>query len=135
VEDPPLEADSSAAVSDLSVEGHQEEAEEAPPGGNPGGNQAAVQNQGHGGGGGKLQGKEPRIFDGDKNQSKEFQLEWDIYVALNHNVDVIQIAFTRAVMFLSYIKGANVHKWVQSRVRWLAEQLTGGALQNDEYLY
>jgi hypothetical protein len=30
VEDHPLEADSSAAVSDLSVEGHQEEAEEAP---------------------------------------------------------------------------------------------------------
>jgi hypothetical protein len=46
-----------------------------------------------------------------------------------------KIAFTRAVMFLSYIKGANVHEWVQSRVRWLAEQLTGGALQNDEYLY
>jgi hypothetical protein len=30
VEDPPLEEDSSAAASDLSVEGHQEEAEEAP---------------------------------------------------------------------------------------------------------
>jgi hypothetical protein len=106
-----------------------------PPGGNPGGNQAAAQNQGHGGSGGKLQGKEPRIFAGDKNQSEEFQLEWDIYVALNHNVDVIQIMFTHAVMFLSYIKGANVHKWVQSRVRWLAEQLTGGTLQDDEYLY
>jgi hypothetical protein len=106
-----------------------------PPGGNPEGNQTAAQNQGHGGGGGKLQGKEPRIFAGDKNQSEEFQLEWDIYVALNHNVDVIQIAFTHAVMFLSYIKGASVHEWVQSRVRWLAEQLTGGALQNDEYLY
>jgi hypothetical protein len=38
-------------------------------------------------------------------------------------------------MFLSYIKGANVHEWVQSRVRWLAEQLTGGALQDNEYLY
>jgi hypothetical protein len=38
-------------------------------------------------------------------------------------------------MFLSYIKGPNVHEWVQSRVRWLAEQLTGGALQEDEYLY
>jgi hypothetical protein len=38
-------------------------------------------------------------------------------------------------MFLSYIKGANIHEWVQSRVRWLAEQLTGGTLQNDEYLY
>jgi hypothetical protein len=41
----------------------------------------------------------------------------------------------RAVMFLSYIKGPNVHKWVQSRVRWLAEQLTKGTLQDDEYLY
>jgi hypothetical protein len=106
-----------------------------PPGGNPGGNQAAAQNQGQGGGGGKLQGKEPRIFAGDKNQSKEFQLEWDIYITLNNNVEVIQIAFTRAVMFLSYIKGANVHEWVQSRVRWLAEQLAGGTLQGDEYLY
>jgi hypothetical protein len=104
-----------------------------PPGGNPGGNQG--QNQGHRGGGGKLQGKEPRIFGGDKNQSEEFQLEWDIYVALNHNIKVIKVVFTRAVMFLSYIKGPDVHKWVQPRVRWLAEQLTGGALQDDEYLY
>jgi hypothetical protein len=106
-----------------------------PPGGNPGGNQAAAQNQGYGGGGGKLQGKEPRIFTGDKHQSEEFQLEWDIYIALNNNVEVIQVAFTRAVMFLSYIKGPNVHEWVQSRVHWLTEQLTRGALQDDEYLY
>jgi hypothetical protein len=68
-----------------------------PPGGNPGGNQAAAQNQGHGGGGGKLQGKEPRIFAGDKNQSEEFQLEWDIYVALNNNVGIIQVAFTHVL--------------------------------------
>jgi hypothetical protein len=38
-------------------------------------------------------------------------------------------------MFLSYIKGANIHEWVQSRVCWLAEQLAGGALQSDGYLY
>jgi hypothetical protein len=38
-------------------------------------------------------------------------------------------------MFLSYIKGPNVHEWVQLQVRWLAKQLSGGALQDDEYLY
>jgi hypothetical protein len=105
-----------------------------PPGGNPGGQQAAAQNPGQGGGG-KLQGKEPRIFAGDKNQSEEFQLEWDIYIALNHSVEIVQVAFTRAVMFLSYIKGLNIHEWVQSRVRWLTEQLTRGMLQSNEYLY
>jgi hypothetical protein len=106
-----------------------------PPGGNPGGQQAAAQNPGQGGSGGKLQGKEPQIFTGDKNQSEEFQLKWDIYVALNHSVEIVQVAFTRAVMFLSYIKGPNVHEWVQSRVCWLVEQLTRGALQSDKYLY
>jgi hypothetical protein len=66
-----------------------------PPGGDPRGNPNpnTGQNQG-GGGGGKLQGKEPRIFGGDKNQSEEFQLEWDICVALNHNIEILRVTFT-----------------------------------------
>ena len=44
-------------------------------------------------------------------------------------------AFTRATLFLSFIKGPNVHEWATAQVRWLMSRLCDGANPREEYLY
>ena len=68
---------------------------------------------------GKLNGKEPTIFTGDQKVAEAFLLEWRIYQLVNHGVSLMRQAFTRATLFLSFIKGPNVHKWATAQVRWL----------------
>ena len=44
-------------------------------------------------------------------------------------------AFTRAMLFLSFIKGPNVHEWATAQVRWFMSHLHDGANLCEEYLY
>ena len=44
-------------------------------------------------------------------------------------------AFTRATLFLSFIKGPDVHKWATAQVWWLMSHLQDGANPWEEYLY
>ena len=44
-------------------------------------------------------------------------------------------AFTRATLFLSFIKGPDVHEWATVQVRWLMSLLRDGANPWEEYLY
>jgi len=81
-----------------------------------------------------LSGKEPAIFTGDRDKAEAFFLEWRIYQMLNHDIDTIKVPFTRAMLFLSYIKGDRVHEWAATQVRWLGQRLVNGADPNDEYL-
>jgi hypothetical protein len=91
-------------------------------------------NQPHGGQN-KLMGKKPQIFTGDRSKVEGFLLEWNIYHGLNHYTDIMTQAFTRSMIFLSYIKGDDVYEWVSSRVQWLADQLAQGSGVMEEYLF
>jgi hypothetical protein len=98
-------------------------------GGNPGG---------HGGGGnpgGKLVGREPEVFNGTQSKTEGFLQEWNIYYGLNWGADVITTPFTRAMLFLSFIKGPNIQQWVAAQIEWLGDQLAGGAQVHNEYLW
>jgi hypothetical protein len=99
-------------------------------GGNPGG---------HGGGGnpggGKLVGREPEVFDGTRSKTEGFLQEWNIYYGLNWGADVITTPFTRAMLFLSFIKGPNIQEWVAAQIEWLGDQMAGGAQVHNEYLW
>ena len=44
-------------------------------------------------------------------------------------------AFTRAMLFLSFIKGPDVHEWATAQVRWLMSRLRDSANPQEEYLY
>ena len=74
------------------------------------------------GSGPKLSGKEPIIFDGDCSKAEAFILEWTIYTMLNVETDVMSQAFSRAMLFLTYIKGPNIQEWVGSQVGWLGRR-------------
>jgi hypothetical protein len=109
-----------------------------PPGppGPPGGG-GAPGGPGGGGnhGGGKLVGREPEIFDGTRSKTKGFLQEWNIYYGLNWGADVINTPFTRAMLFLSFIKGPNIQEWVAVQIEWLGDQLAGGTQVHNEYLW
>ena len=54
---------------------------------------------------------------------------------LNAEMDVMSQAFSRAMLFLMYIKGPNVQEWVGSQVGWLGRRLMAGGRRANEHLY
>ena len=85
--------------------------------------------------GNKLSGKEPAIFDGDCSKAEAFILEWTIYMLLNKETKVMSHTFSRAMLFLTYIKGPNIQEWVSMQVAWLGRWVHQGARRTEEYLY
>jgi hypothetical protein len=84
---------------------------------------------------GKLSGKEPTVFTGDRKDAESFILEWQIYQMLNHDTTVMRQPFTRAMLFLSFIKGPAVHEWNMLQINWLMTRARTGALPTEEFLY
>jgi hypothetical protein len=84
---------------------------------------------------GKLSGKEPNVFTGDRKDAESFILEWQIYQMLNYDAAVMRQPFTRATLFLSFIKGPGVHEWNMLQVNWLMTCARTGALPSEEFLY
>jgi hypothetical protein len=91
--------------------------------------------RGYAGSNGKLSGKEPTVFTGDRKDAESFILEWQIYQMLNHDAAVMRQPFTRATLFLSFIKGPAVHEWNMLQVNWLMTRARTGALPSEEFLY
>ena len=54
---------------------------------------------------------------------------------LNSETEVMTQAFSRAMLFLTYIKGPNVQEWVGSQVGWLGRCLLAGGRKANKYLY
>jgi hypothetical protein len=84
---------------------------------------------------GKLSGKEPTVFTGDRKDAEAFILEWQIYQMLNYDAEVMRQPFTRATLFLSFIKGPAVHEWNMLQVNWLMTRARTRALPTEEFLY
>jgi hypothetical protein len=91
--------------------------------------------RGYAGSNGKLSGKEPTVFTGDRKDTESFILEWQIYQMLNYDAAVMQQPFTRATLFLSFIKGPAVHEWNMLQVNWLMTCARTRALPSEEFLY
>jgi hypothetical protein len=54
---------------------------------------------------------------------------------LNYDAEVMCQPFTRATLFLSFIKGPAVHEWNMLQVNWLMTRARMGALPTEEFLY
>jgi hypothetical protein len=54
---------------------------------------------------------------------------------LNYNAEVMCQPFTKAMLFLSFIKGPAVHEWNMLQVNWLMTRARTGALPTEEFLY
>ena len=54
---------------------------------------------------------------------------------LNYDAEIMRQPFTRATLFLSFIKGPSVHEWNMLQVNWLMTRARTGANPREEYLY
>ena len=54
---------------------------------------------------------------------------------LNGDQDIMKQPFSRAMLFLTFIKGPNIQEWVGMQVVWLGRQLQAGARKTEEDLY
>jgi hypothetical protein len=75
------------------------------------------------GNGGGLRGKAPELFDGDRTKSKAFISDIRIYFKINQNKFNVKNIYSRVLLALSFIKGANVVNWVDTQFDQLEEDL------------
>ena len=88
------------------------------------------------GNGGGLRGKAPEVFNGDRTKSKAFISDLRIYFQINRNKAEIKNTFSRVLLALSFIKGANVVNWVDTQTDLVEEELANnGENEEDEDLW
>ena len=87
-------------------------------GGNPGGRGNPGGGPGHNNGGNqgtdKLVGNPPEVFKGIQAKAESFLTFWGIYAGINRENPAFANAYQRSLLFLTYIQGDDVAKWVQS---------------------
>jgi hypothetical protein len=84
----------------------------------------------------KLVGNPPHIFTGDRTKSKEFITQWEMYEGVNISNNLMHNAYQQSLLFMTYIQGPLVNKWIKSMNAWLRLQITwNGRPTNDEWLW
>jgi len=84
---------------------------------------------------GALKGNPPFIFNGDRNKTIKFKLNWDLWHAVNRNNDTMKKPFNRIVTMLSYMDGTRVDAWKGEQLLKLQEAADNGAQETDEDLW
>ena len=85
-----------------------------------------------GGGGGKLGGNPPRIFDGTCSKANTFMNEFNLYHLTNIGVDQVDNPMKRTALLLGFIQGENVKDWVKCWTIWSLNQYNTGLISADE---
>jgi hypothetical protein len=63
----------------------------------------------------ELKGQEPIVFNGDRSKMEEFLTQWELYSGVNYAHSAMQMPFTKAMLFLTYIQGVQVNEWVAAQ--------------------
>jgi hypothetical protein len=63
----------------------------------------------------ELKGQEPIVFNGDCSKTEEFLTQWELYSGVNYAHSAMQMPFTKAMLFLTYIQGTQVNEWVAAQ--------------------
>ena len=86
--------------------------------------------------GGGLKGEAPKTFDGNQKHSKQFVSELKIYFRVNRNKKDIKNVYSKTLIALSFIKGANVINWVDAQADIVEHDLMlNGGDEFDENLW
>jgi hypothetical protein len=72
---------------------------------------------------GALKGTGPAMYDGDKNKSREFMREFQLWWMQNDNNNSFKIPFQRIALFLGKMRGPKVTAWIDLMMRELSAQL------------
>ncbi|KAH9063295.1 hypothetical protein EDB87DRAFT_1681753 [Lactarius vividus] len=67
----------------------------------------------------KFMGKEPLVFTGDCTKAQQFLTQWELFVKTNFDNPAFTLPYHKALIFLTYIQGEHVNKWVLSTTKWV----------------
>ena len=84
---------------------------------------------------GTLKGNPPPIFNGDRNKTNKFLLNWDLWHVVNWANNTMKKPFSRIVTMLSYMDGTRVDAWKREQLLKLQEAADNGAQETDEDLW
>ena len=73
-------------------------------------------------------GKEPQVFTGDCTKADEFFTQWYLFIGVNFNNPAMTNAFSRAMLFLTYLQGPHINEWVLSQHQWLVNEVTNNGV-------
>ena len=72
----------------------------------------------------KLIGEQPEPFSGDRTKSENFIDQFNTFIMINENHEVMQTPYLRTLFALTLIKGPLVDKWHQAQVRELRNKVS-----------
>jgi len=84
---------------------------------------------------GALKGNPPVIFTGDRNTSRKFINNFDLWRLLNQNNDTMKKPLSRVVTLLSYMDGDKVDAWKEEQMHILEKAANDGVQDTDEDLW
>ena len=62
-------------------------------------------------------------------------MQWELYWGVNNNNSLMRNAYTRSMLFLTYIQGNIVNEWIVAMSCWLNCQIAGGIHNDNEELW
>ena len=81
---------------------------------------------------GGLKGTPPPMFDGDRDKSHKFLVDFHIYKFANRNNDVMSNPATRITTALTYMGGPLVNPWKEQQMEELQRHITRETADTDE---
>jgi len=84
---------------------------------------------------GALKGNPPFVFTGDRNTSRKFINNFDLWRLLNQHNDTMKKPLSRVVALLSYMDGDKVDAWKEEQMHILEKAANDGVQETDEDLW
>ena len=84
---------------------------------------------------GALKGNPPFIFTGDRNTSRKFINNFDLWRLLNQHNDTMKKPLSRVVTLLSYMDGDKVDAWKEEQMHILEKAANDGVQEMDKDLW
>jgi len=84
---------------------------------------------------GALKGNPPFVFTGDRNTSRKFINNFDLWRLLNQHNDTMKKPLSRVVALLSYMDGDKVDAWKEEQMHILEKAANDGIQETDEDLW
>ena len=80
-----------------------------------------------------LQGKEPPVFDGDRQKTDHFLHELRLYQFVNATHPVMMNPWQKVAHALTYVSGPNIYEWKRSTENWILSIPAPSALNRTIY--
>ena len=90
---------------------------------------------GHGGGNGGLQGQPPKMFTGNRKETKDWMNQFTLFAYVNYDNAKIQNPMQRLALALTYIGGDKVREWGNQQLLLARRRVADGMDIRDEQIW